>query len=287
MRKLHSYIIVLLFLFFNHTITAQIGIGTDNPSSTVDIVGGNKPKILEVISTTTNTEVFTILDNGNIGINETTPQEGLHINGGVRINSLGGGGSQLVGVDNDGNLTTTSINLTGTSSLVFITQLTEDKYIPISEENILVFIGSSPTELTELIDLNDVMNPSNGEVTVKEDGLYRLTINYDYSLTSAVSVDDFQPVILYGLFNTTDNKWVYSRYEYLITNRKMSSSAGQSVFVEGYINLQKDKVYRFAFNRDLFDNNTTYSQIIIKATNSGSTGTSSSTFFSLDKIIGL
>lgn len=69
---------------------AQIGINEINPSATLDIKSkGNtgSTKALE-INNSSGTEMFTVLDNGNVGINVAAPAAKLHTNGQIRYENL-------------------------------------------------------------------------------------------------------------------------------------------------------------------------------------------------------
>lgn len=72
--------LLVLYAVFS-TIHAQVGIRTSNPSAALDIVGiGNTSgsKTLE-LNNSSNTELVTVLDNGNMGINNKTPTVKLNI----------------------------------------------------------------------------------------------------------------------------------------------------------------------------------------------------------------
>ncbi|GAB0155291.1 hypothetical protein CHRYSEOSP005_05520 [Chryseobacterium sp. Alg-005] len=69
---------------------AQVGINQNNPSATLDILSkGNTSatKAFEV-NNSSGTEIFTILDNGNTGINVPAPTAKLHTNGNIRYENL-------------------------------------------------------------------------------------------------------------------------------------------------------------------------------------------------------
>lgn len=82
MRK--SFYAFSLALFLSIITHGQVGIGTDTPSATLDIVSrGNDEttKALEISnSAITPQEIITILDNGNVGVNEPDPTSKLHVN---------------------------------------------------------------------------------------------------------------------------------------------------------------------------------------------------------------
>lgn len=74
MKKVYT----LLFTVTATYASAQVGVNSTSPSATLDIVNNTSmSKILEVnnydTSSSTNSEVLTILKNGNIGVNNATP----------------------------------------------------------------------------------------------------------------------------------------------------------------------------------------------------------------------
>lgn len=68
---------------FSQQYTGKVGINTQTPSATLDIVSAGKDattKALEINNTAdTPVEMLTILNNGNVGVNIDTPQTKLHI----------------------------------------------------------------------------------------------------------------------------------------------------------------------------------------------------------------
>ncbi|RMZ60743.1 hypothetical protein D1632_01830 [Chryseobacterium nematophagum] len=76
-----KYLTILLFM--SNIAFCQVGINSENPSATLDIVSKgntNSTKALE-INNSSNTEIVTILDNGNMGIGINTPTTKVHIVG--------------------------------------------------------------------------------------------------------------------------------------------------------------------------------------------------------------
>ncbi|MCK0202203.1 hypothetical protein MWN41_04115 [Ornithobacterium rhinotracheale] len=72
-----------LCLFVSKGLAQSVGINTDNPKSTLEVVNlnGNNglSKSFRVVSTSSN-EYFTILDDGSLGINNPSPKASLDIN---------------------------------------------------------------------------------------------------------------------------------------------------------------------------------------------------------------
>ncbi|GAA4154349.1 hypothetical protein GCM10022217_11260 [Chryseobacterium ginsenosidimutans] len=79
-----NYTLKILALFIGSIMYGQVGINNANPSAGLDIVStGNtsSSKALEV-NNSSNTEMVTVLDNGNMGIGNTAPTTKLDINNG-------------------------------------------------------------------------------------------------------------------------------------------------------------------------------------------------------------
>ncbi|MCT2409464.1 hypothetical protein NZD88_18085 [Chryseobacterium antibioticum] len=86
MKKIVFFASVLMSGF----VLAQVGINEINPTATLDIKSKgntNATKALEV-SNFSGTEIFTVLDNGNVGVNVTNPTAKLHTNGSIRYENL-------------------------------------------------------------------------------------------------------------------------------------------------------------------------------------------------------
>lgn len=74
-----QFILLTAALFMGVVAKAQVGIGTENPSATLDIVSeAGSAKSVEV-NNSTGTETVTVLDNGNVGIGITTPSAKLEV----------------------------------------------------------------------------------------------------------------------------------------------------------------------------------------------------------------
>ncbi|TZF93774.1 hypothetical protein FW781_18995 [Chryseobacterium panacisoli] len=101
-----SFVACSIFMF------SQIGINTDTPSATLDVVSkGNTyaTKALEVNNSSA-LEMFTVVDNGNVGIGIANPSAQLHTTGTVRMEGLGTNlnNTKVMTADTAGNITTRS-----------------------------------------------------------------------------------------------------------------------------------------------------------------------------------
>ncbi|WP_223560212.1 hypothetical protein [Chryseobacterium lathyri] len=105
---------IVSFIFFtcSHLIFSQVGINTDIPSATLDIVSKGSSyatKALEV-NNSSSQELLTVLDNGNVGIGIQNPSAQLHTTGTVRMEGLGinTNNTRVMTADTAGNITTRS-----------------------------------------------------------------------------------------------------------------------------------------------------------------------------------
>jgi hypothetical protein len=99
------------FFIYTNFIFSQVGINTTTPSAALDIVSKGSSyatKALEVNSSSQ--ELFTVLDNGNVGIGVSNPSTQLHTTGTVRMEGLGNNtnNTKVLTADAVGNVTTRS-----------------------------------------------------------------------------------------------------------------------------------------------------------------------------------
>lgn len=88
-------IMTIIGVFGMIIVQAQVGINTDTPQATLDIKS-DATKALK-ITNTSNTEMVTVMDDGNIGIGTAIPTEKLEVTGSVKIvDGTQGAGKVLV-----------------------------------------------------------------------------------------------------------------------------------------------------------------------------------------------
>jgi hypothetical protein len=105
-KKLILFITVVCSL----PVFSQVGVNTQYPSATLDIVSKgntNTTKALEV-NNSSQIEVFTILDNGNVGVGISNPSAQLHTTGTVKMENRGTNviNTKVMTTDATGNVTT-------------------------------------------------------------------------------------------------------------------------------------------------------------------------------------
>ncbi|MBB4807873.1 hypothetical protein HNP38_003189 [Chryseobacterium defluvii] len=146
MKKNTIVLFTVLLPFFAFT---QVGINQSSPSAALDIVSkGNtsSTKALE-INNSLGTEIFTILDNGNVGINVPNPTAKFHTNGSVRYENL-----PVV----SGNITPMAIKDDGTVGT----------YVP--EPTKYLYMELASTTATSSFPLSDTNNYTNIPLTLAE-----------------------------------------------------------------------------------------------------------------------
>lgn len=112
MKKYCNLIIVSLLL--SSLSYAQVGVGTEMPSAGLDVVSKgntNATKALE-INNSANTEMVTVLDNGNMGIGNVAPTRKLDINNGTTAGAI----KIVDGTQGAGRVLTSDANGVGTWS---------------------------------------------------------------------------------------------------------------------------------------------------------------------------
>lgn len=116
-----NYKLMMVSLLFGALTYAQVGVGTATPSAGLDIVSQgntNATKALEV-NNAINTEMVTVLDNGNVGIGNTTPATKLDINNGTTAGAI----KIVDGTQGAGRVLTSDANGVGTWSPTPVTSL--------------------------------------------------------------------------------------------------------------------------------------------------------------------
>ena len=116
-----NYKLMIVSLLFGSLVQAQVGVGTATPSAGLDVVSKgntNATKALE-INNSDNTEMVTVLNNGNVGIGNTAPTRKLDINNGTTPGAI----KIVDGTQGDGKVLTSDANGVATWSATPATAL--------------------------------------------------------------------------------------------------------------------------------------------------------------------
>jgi hypothetical protein len=143
MKKQTLFVALTLSTFFY----AQVGINTNTPSAELDVISkGNtsSTKALK-ITNSSNNEMMTVLNNGNVGIGNTAPTTKLDINNGTNAGAI----KIVDGTQGAGRVLTSDANGVGSWSPTPVTAL--------------YFLSSSP--YTGSTDFTGTTNPVTGATT--------------------------------------------------------------------------------------------------------------------------
>lgn len=184
---------------------AQVGINEVNPSATLDIKSKgntNATKALEV-NNSSGTEMLTVLDNGNVGINVPTPTAKLHTNGRIRYDNLPviSTGISPLAIDANGYVGTYVPVATYSYITIDNTQVTSnfslyDNNVFYSIPFIASGISSNTLNISVGTDAGANLTRTNGTtatasqvvyITIPNPGIYKLNLNYYTSCTGARS----------------------------------------------------------------------------------------------------
>ncbi|WP_130736840.1 hypothetical protein [Flavobacterium sp. J27] len=212
-----------------------------------------------------------------VGIGTTNPTKELDVNGNVRIRGLSNtsGTTTPVSVTEDGTLVTGFNNVTA-PGIKFVGFLSNDLSLNL-DYNFKDIILSN-----ELIDVLNEYNTTTGRYSPSIDGYYKISMDFDIGDYSNNSKD---VDILIGLWDFTSNHWVLRRtFKHRDNNNTgMGSGRNESYGITNYLQLMQGHSYGFRIFTD-YDNNVTR-DAKLKSSNSGSTGSSLSTNFSIEKVL--
>lgn len=218
-----------------------------------------------------------LLVNAQVGINTTSPTKELDVNGDIRIRGLSNenGRTAPVSVLPDGTLVTV-LNDNTAPGVKFVGFLSSDISLN-TDYNFKEIILQH-----ELVDVSNEYNNSTGRYSPVIDGYYKISMDFDIGdyTNSSNDLD-----ILIGLWDFTANNWVLRRtFKHRDNNNPtLGSGRNESYGITNYLQLLHGHSYGFRIFTD-YENNTTRNAKL-KSHNSGSTGTSVSTSFSIEKIL--
>ncbi|ROH97522.1 hypothetical protein [Chryseobacterium daecheongense] len=196
--------LILLGYFLYNGMSAQVGINQTSPSATLDIVSkGNTSatKALEV-NNSSSTEMFTILDNGNVGVNVPNPTAKFHTNGSIRYENLPvvSGTINPLAIKSDGTVGTyvpeptkylymelTSATATSSFPLADTNNYTN---IPLtSAQSVTNTIGAVfGTDASATLDTSTLSYSNVRYISFPEPGVYKINLNY-YTVCSGTPTD--------------------------------------------------------------------------------------------------
>ena len=224
--------------------------------------------------------LLSVLSFSQVGINTTSPTEELDVNGDVRIRGLANSNSKTVAVyaRPDGTLVNSYSDPSAPGT----------KFVGFLNSDILLDQDYNYKDITlsnELIDVNSEYNVATGKYIPLFTGYYKISMDFDIGDYSS---DDYDLDILIGLWDFTDNNWVLRRtFKHRDNNNAtMTSGRNESYGISNYLQLTAGHSYGFRIFSD-YDASITGSNrnAKLKFQNSGSTGTSLSTSFSIEKVL--
>lgn len=212
-----------------------------------------------------------------VGIGTTNPTEQLDVNGNIRVRGLSNssGTTTPVSVKPDGTLVTGLNDITA-PGIKFVGFLSTDLHLNL-DYNFKDIILSN-----ELIDVLNEYNSSTGRYTPTMNGFYKISMDFDIGDYSS-DTNDLD--ILIGLWDFTTNSWVLRRtFKHRDNNNSgLGNGRNESYGITNYLQLMENHSYGFRIFTD-YENSVTR-DARLKANNSGSTGTSLSTNFSIEKVL--
>lgn len=216
-----------------------------------------------------------LLTIAQVGIGTTSPTEELDVNGNIRIRGLSNSSGRTTQVSAlpDGTLVTTSTN-NNAPGIRFVGFLSSD--ISLNTDSSFRDIILS----NELIDVSNEYNTSSGRYSPVIDGYYKISMDFDIGDYSSTTND---LDILIGLWDFTANQWVLRRTFKHKSNNSIGLGRNESYGITNYVQLHSNHSYGFRIFSD-YENNTTR-DAKLKYQNYGSTGTSLSTNFSIEKVL--
>lgn len=198
-------ILLQAFVFTFALSHSQVGINQLSPSASLDIVSKgntNTTKALE-INNSTGTEMMTVLDNGNVGINAPVPTAKLHTKGSIRYENLPQLASSVtpIAVDANGYVGTyvpavlysyITIDNSQTTSAFSLYNNSIFYSLPFQATG----IASNSLNVTLGTDASATLNRTSGGsnpatnviyITIPDPGVYKLNLKYSINCTGSIS----------------------------------------------------------------------------------------------------
>lgn len=199
---------------------------------------------------------------GQVGIGTVTPQADLHILGDVQITegirlggdastpgSLGTNGQIIISDGTQAQWQDPTKALSGFFIAVIVAHL-QNNFDDATQNFVMEAGDNLAGNLIEDYDRNDAFNPTTGEFTVAESGLFRLRLSLNYTTNngSLLSVNglDATPYMILGIWNNTDSK---AEAEFYVTPDYLyefsTTDAGVARVFETFVTLSTGKTYLF------------------------------------------
>ena len=214
-----------------------------------------------------------------VGINTTSPTKEVDIDGGLRVRELTNTKSLTLPVHSlpDGTLVNVAID-NDAPGLRFIGFLGSN--LDLDQDQTFYDINLNQ----ELVDLFDEYDTSTSLYKPVSNGTYKIEMDFDIGGFTGTSTD---LDILIGMWDNTDNRWVLRRtFKHRdIQSDEFASARQESYGIANYLDLDSTHVYRFRIigTYDSSVSSSDYDGILLRS-NTGGTGSSVSTSFSIEKV---
>lgn len=190
---------LLIGVLFYSLGFSQVGINTITPSAAVDIVSkGNtsSTKSLEV-NNNNSRELFTILDNGNVGINNSTPSTILHIKSNsspiLRMEDGTQGDGKILTSDVNGNASWQTLAVKSIAGNLPASPTSFTTYGPGSPPNISQYTGGTitlpPGKWLISIGSTASIHPNSSNIITTDGSLWCTAFFSDSSTTGTITSD--------------------------------------------------------------------------------------------------
>lgn len=220
---------------------------------------------------------FPMLLFSQVGIGTTTPTTQLDVNGDARVRNLSNSLGQTAPVSAlpDGTLVTAFTN-TSATGIKFVGNLSSDIALTNTTTFYEIILGS------ELIDVLNEYDNTTGRYQPKKTGYYKISMDFDIGDYTSTSSD---LDILIGLWDFTTGAWVVRRTFKHTSNNNSPTYIGrsESYGISNY--LQLDATHNYGFRIHPTYTSSATKDAKLKALNSGSTGSSNSTSFSIELVL--
>jgi hypothetical protein len=210
-----------------------------------------------------------------VGINTTSPTQMIDVNGNARIRGLANLNSRVLRVLAlpDGTLVT-QISDNSAPGIRFVGNLNTD----------LALTASSFFEIklqNEIIDILNEHTPATGRYLPLVSSFYKVSMDFDIGDYTSITQD---LDILIGLWDFTTNAWVLRRtFKHLSSNLTGYAGRNESYGISNYVQLTSGHSYGFRIFPTY--NVAATKNAKLKYNNTGVTGPSLSTSFSIEKVI--